>query len=147
MTEDSNARSVFSLSDNLLLAEDPKKHKLPIEKMHSSLLLAPKLAKQSYAFDASYKYFSKAQSLIKDFHEGSLSPEQIMDGGICAYLKGEYAQAESLTKVYKMPILITEDTKNKLTIESLYEINAVVTVIAKGKTRQVIIYELKLNSA
>lgn len=101
LTEDSSARNVFSIANHLLFVQDPLKEELSVSTMLSSLLSAASLAKQSYAFDASYKYFSKAQNLAQKDEDNALTAEQIMDGGICAYLKGEFTEAEELLKTAK----------------------------------------------
>jgi predicted ATPase/class 3 adenylate cyclase len=53
------------------------------------------------------------------------------------------SRVESQTKIYKAPILITENTYKKIKNPAMYEIELIDKVLVKGKTSEVIIYRVK----
>ena len=71
---------------------------------------------------------------------GTIGERHRMDGTVISDAVNLAARVESLTKVYKVPLLISEYTWQQLADPNAYDIRSIDTVVVKGKTRPVTIF-------
>jgi class 3 adenylate cyclase len=65
-----------------------------------------------------------------------------MDGTVISDAVNLAARVESLTKDYKVPLMISEFTWRQLADPKAYDIRPIDVVVVKGKTRPVAIFEV-----
>jgi class 3 adenylate cyclase len=74
---------------------------------------------------------------------GTIGEKHRMDGTVISDAVNLAARVESLTKDYRVPLLISEYTHRQLADPRAYDIRSVDVVVVKGKTRPVMIYEVR----
>ena len=73
---------------------------------------------------------------------GTIGERHRMDGTVISDAVNLAARVESLTKDYKVPLLISEYTWRQLADPKAYDIRPIDVVVVKGKTRPVSIFEV-----
>ena len=73
---------------------------------------------------------------------GTIGERHRMDGTVISDAVNLAARVESLTKDYKVPLLISEYTWRQLADPKAYDIRPIDVVVVKGKTRPVAIFEV-----
>ncbi|MEO8964530.1 MAG: AAA family ATPase, partial [Gammaproteobacteria bacterium] len=73
---------------------------------------------------------------------GIVGAEHHMEGTVISDVVNVASRTESLTKTYNADLLITEETYNRLRNPSMYSIRRLDTVLAKGKSKPITIYEV-----
>lgn len=73
---------------------------------------------------------------------GTIGERHRMDGTVISDAVNLAARVESLTKDYKVPLLISEHTWRQLGDPKAYDIRPIDVVVVKGKTRPVTIFEV-----
>ncbi|MCL2931603.1 MAG: AAA family ATPase [Trichodesmium sp. MAG_R03] len=73
---------------------------------------------------------------------GTVGGQNRMDGTVISDAVNLGARVESLTKNYGVSLLITEQTFSRLTQASNYAIRSIDTVIVKGKSQKITVYEV-----
>ena len=73
---------------------------------------------------------------------GTVGEDERMDGSVISDAVNVCSRMEGLTKFYKVPVIITEDTLKKLTEPEKYHIRFLDKVRVKGRTIPILIYEL-----
>src|SRR5262249_15526958 len=73
---------------------------------------------------------------------GTIGERHRMDGTVISDAVNLAARVESLTKDYKVPLLISEYTWRHLADPKAYDIRPIDVVVVKGKTRPVTIFEV-----
>jgi class 3 adenylate cyclase len=71
---------------------------------------------------------------------GTIGERHRMDGTVISDAVNLAARVESLTKDYKVPLLISEHTRRQLTDPNAYDIRPIDVVVVKGKTLPVAIF-------
>ena len=71
---------------------------------------------------------------------GTIGERHRMDGTVISDAVNLAARVESLTKDYKVPLLISEYTWRQLADPNIYDIRSIDVVVVKGKTRPVTIF-------
>ena len=74
---------------------------------------------------------------------GTIGEKHRMDGTVISDAVNLAARVESLTKDYRMPLLISEFTYRELADPKVYDIQPVDVVVVKGKTQPVTIYQVR----
>lgn len=73
---------------------------------------------------------------------GTIGERHRMDGTVISDAVNLAARVESLTKDYKVPLLIAESTWRQLRDPKAYDIRPIDVVVVKGKTRPVTLFEV-----
>jgi two-component system sensor histidine kinase ChiS len=73
---------------------------------------------------------------------GTIGERHRMDGTVISDAVNLAARVESLTKDYKVPLLISEYTWRQLADPKAYDVRPIDVVVVKGKTRPVTIFEV-----
>lgn len=73
---------------------------------------------------------------------GTIGGINRMDGTVIADAVNLAARVEGLTKTYSTPLIITANTYQKLTNPARYQIRVIDSVTVKGKSKEVVIYEV-----
>ena len=73
---------------------------------------------------------------------GTIGERHRMDGTVISDAVNLAARVESLTKDYKVPLLISEYTWRQLADTKAYDVRPIDVVVVKGKTRPVTLYEV-----
>ncbi len=73
---------------------------------------------------------------------GTIGEDERMDGSVISDAVNLCSRLEGLTKIYKVPIIISRETLEKLLDRNRYHVRFLDNVRVKGKTRPVSIYEV-----
>jgi class 3 adenylate cyclase len=73
---------------------------------------------------------------------GTIGEKHRMDGTVISYAVNLASRVESLTKVYRVGILISQHTYDQLADPKAYDIRPIDVVVVKGKTEPVTLYEV-----